>query len=314
MNKGSGYMSKIKKYISNPWEIVSFFVNRGMLNWMDDKSYLKLNYRAKIGKRLNLDNPQTFNEKLQWLKLNDRRDEYTTMVDKYLVKDYVAGIIGEEYIIPTIGVYDHFDDIDFDQLPNQFVIKCTHDSGGLVICKDKSELDISSAKKKIEKCLKNNYFYRGREWPYKNVKPRIIVEEYLEDGDRIVPEDYKIYCFDGKPKYIVVFHNRYLDESLLSESVYDTDWNKQDISLDYHFAVSNEVEERPRCLDKMLDFATKLSANIPQSRIDFYIVNDKIKFGEITLYTASGTHPMIPESLDEELGKLIPIDDIKKAL
>lgn len=306
-------MNKIFEYIKNPWKIVSFLDNRHLLNWMKDEPYLKLKYRAAIGKRLNLDNPQSFNEKLQWLKLHDRRPEYTTMVDKYAVKEYVANIIGVEYIIPTLAVYDSFDDIDFDALPNQFVLKCTHDSGGLVICKDKLQLDISSAKAKIEKSLKNNYFYQGREWPYKNVVPRIIAEEYLADGERIVPEDYKIYCFDGKPKYVVVFHNRYLDESLLSESVYDTDWNKLDISLDYHFAVSDIVEDKPECLDTMLDFATRLSNGIPQSRIDFYIVDGKIKFGEITLYTASGTHPMIPESLDDELGKLVPLD-IKNTL
>lgn len=274
---------------------------------MDDKRYLKLLYLCFLGKKLDIDNPKTFNEKLQWLKLYDRRPEYTTMVDKYEAKNYVANIIGDEYIIPTLGVYDSFDEIDFDSLPNQFVLKCTHDSGGLVVCKDKSDLDIKAAKKKISKCLKRNYFYQCREWPYKNVKPRIIAEEYLVDGDRVVPEDYKVYCFDGKPKYIVVFHNRYLDDSLYSESVYDTDWNKLDISLDEHFAVSDIVEDRPECLDKMLDFAAKLSADIPQARIDFYIIDNKIKFGEITLYTASGTQRMIPESLDEELGKYIPL-------
>lgn len=306
-------MSKITKYIKNPWEIVLFLNNRRLLNGLSDEAYLKLVYRAKTGKRLNLDNPQSFNEKLQWLKLHDRKPEYVTMVDKYAVKEYVADIIGEEYIIPTLAVYDSFDEIDFDALPNKFVLKCTHDSGGIVICKDKAQLDIPSARAKIEKSLKNNYFYQGREWPYKNVPPRIIAEEYIEDGERIVPEDYKIYCFAGKPKYIVVFHNRYLDESLLSESVYDTDWNKQDISLDEHFAVSDIVEDKPECLDKMLELAEKLSKDMAQSRIDFYIVNGKIKFGEITLYTASGTHKMIPESLDDELGKLIPIDT-KKAL
>lgn len=306
-------MSKAVEYIKNPFKLVSFLNNRGMLNWLDDKTFIKLSYRAATGKRLNLKNPQSFNEKLQWLKLYDRKPEYVTMVDKFLVKDYVANIIGDEYIIPTLAVYDSFDEIDFDALPNQFVLKCTHDSGGLVICKNKAELDIPAARRKIEKCLKNNYFYQGREWPYKNVKPRIIAEEYIEDGDRIVPEDYKIYCFAGEPRYIVVFHNRYLDESLLSESVYDTEWNKLDISFDYHFAISDIVEDKPECLDTMLDFARRLSKNMAQSRIDFYIVNGQLKFGEITLYTASGTHPMIPESLDDEMGKLIPID-IKKSL
>lgn len=278
---------------------------------MDDEKYIKLMYRCLTGDKLDLNNPKSFNEKLQWLKLHNRNPEYTKMVDKYEVKKYVADIIGDEYIIPTIGIYEKFDDIDFDSLPNQFVIKCTHDSGGLVICKDKSKLDLVEAKKKINKCLKKNYYYFTREWPYKDVKPRIIIEEYQEDGDRIVPEDYKIYCFDGKPKYIVVFHNRFLKDSMYSESVYDTDWNKLDISLDCHFAVSDIVEDKPECLDQMLDFARQLSEGIPQSRIDFYIINGKIKFGEITFYTASGTQKMIPESLDRELGDLIPLPNLK---
>lgn len=284
-----------------------FFARRNFFDWMPDKLYLKLCYKCKLGKNLNLKNPQSFNEKLQWLKLYDRRPEYIAMVDKYAVKDYVASIIGAEYIIPTLGVWDRFEDIDFDSLPNQFVLKCTHDSGGLVICKDKTEFNIKEAQKKLNRHLKKNYFYSCREWPYKNVKPRIIAEEYLHDSSKIVPEDYKIYCFAGKPEYIVVFHNRFNDKEHLSETVYNTDWEKQEISLDDHFEISDIVEEKPECLDLMLEFAAKLSSGIPQSRIDFYIVNNQLKFGEITLYTASGTQPMIPRELDDELGKLIKL-------
>lgn len=284
-----------------------FFARRNFFDWMPDKLYLKLCYKCKLGKNLNLKNPQSFNEKLQWLKLYDRRPEYIAMVDKYAVKDYVASIIGAEYIIPTLGVWDKFEDIDFDSLPNQFVLKCTHDSGGLVICKDKTEFNIKEAQKKLNRHLKKNYFYSCREWPYKNVKPRIIAEEYLHDSSKIVPEDYKIYCFAGKPEYIVVFHNRFNDKEHLSETVYNTDWEKQEISLDDHFEISDIVEEKPECLDLMLEFAAKLSSGIPQSRIDFYIVNNQLKFGEITLYTASGTQPMIPRELDDELGKLIKL-------
>lgn len=289
---------------------ILFLARKNFFDWMPDKLYIKLCYKCKLGKRLNLKNPQTFNEKLQWLKLYDRKPEYTTMVDKYAVKEYVASIIGEEYIIPTLGVWDSFEDINFDSLPNQFVLKCTHDSGGIVICRDKAELNLKDAKRKLKQHLKKNYYYSCREWPYKNVKPRIIAEEYLNDTLKIVPEDYKIYCFGGKPEYIVVFHNRFNDEKHLSETVYNTDWEKQEISLDDHFEISDIVEEKPVCLDLMLDFAARLSNGIPQSRIDFYIVNHQLKFGEITLYTASGTQPMIPSKLDYELGKLIklPID------
>ena len=182
-----------------------------------DKMYIALKYKMSMGKFPNLKNPKTFNEKLQWLKLYNRKPEYTTMVDKYEVKKYVADKIGEEYIIPTLGVWDSFDDIDFDKLPDQFVLKCTHDSGGLVICRDKSKLDKEAAKKKIDACLKTNYYWHGREWPYKNVKPRIIAEEYMniEKASSCETEpkdcvsycdlqrkngllDYKFMCFDGK--------------------------------------------------------------------------------------------------------------------
>ena len=225
------------------------------------------------------------------------------MVDKYEVKEYVGNIIGKEYIIPTLGVYEKFNDIDFDKLPNQFVIKCTHDSGGLVIVKDKLNFDKNAAKKKIESCLKRNYYYHGREWPYKNVKPRIIIEKYIQDGNRIVPEDYKIYCMNGKPKYIVVFHNRFNKSEKLSETVYDINWKPQNISFDNHFEISNIIEPPPKCLDELLEICTKLCKNFVQLRVDFYIIDNKIYFGEITFSTASGFRKMIPEELDEILGK-----------
>lgn len=267
-----------------------------------DKLFLELKYKHIFHKKLNLKNPQTFNEKIQWLKLYDRKPEYTKMVDKYEAKKYVASIIGEEYIIPSYGVWEKFDDIDFDSLPDQFVLKTTHDSGTIVICKDKRNFDYLAAKKKLTARLHYNYYKMHREWPYKNVKPRIIAEKYMEDGTKIVPEDYKIYCINGKPKYIVVFHNRFNKNEKLSETVYDTNWNKQKISLDDHFAISNIVEPKPTCLEKLLNFAELLSALTIQSRIDFYIINGNIYFGEITLFTASGFRKMIPEDVDKVLG------------
>ena len=175
---------------------------------LPDKMYIKRKYYRRMGKKLNLAHPTTYSEKIQWLKLDDRRPEYTTMVDKNLAKDYVAKIIGEEYIIPTLGVWDRFDDIDFGKLPNQFVLKCNHDSGGVVICKDKRTLNHKSAREKIEKSLGCNYFLHGREWPYKNVKPRIIAEKFLED--RIANDliDYKFYCFYGVAKAMYIAQGR----------------------------------------------------------------------------------------------------------
>lgn len=301
-------INKISSCIKDPHRIFGALARRGFFNWMGDEQYLRWMYRSVFGKEPDLENPRTFNEKIQWLKLHDRRPEYTAMVDKYEVKKYVADKIGEQYIIPTYGVWDHFDEIDFDTLPDQFVLKCTHDSGGVVICRDKAAFDQKAARRKISKSLKKNYYYWGREWPYKNVKPRIIAEQYMESGDKAVPEDYKVYCFHGKPKYIVVFHNRFDSSKELSETVYDTDWIPQGISLDDHFKVSNDIEPKPACLPVMLAFAERLSEGMAQSRIDFYIVDDLLKFGEITLYTASGMQPMIPETLDEVLGREIRID------
>ncbi len=270
---------------------------------LDDAEFLKRKYKSIFKKELNLENPCSFNEKIQWLKLYDRRPEYTTMVDKYLVKEYVGNIIGTQYIIPTLGVWDSFGEIDFEKLPDRFVLKCTHDSGGLAICKNKETFDFKSARKKIEKSLKRNYFYTGREWPYKDVVPRIIAESYLDVKGKMVPEDYKIYCMNGEPKYIVVFHNRFDNSKLLSETVYDVNWKPQNFSLDEHFAISDLTEPRPECLDELLDITKKLCKDMAQVRIDYYIVNNQIYFGEITLYTASGFQRMIPESLDLELGK-----------
>lgn len=287
-------------------------IKRYISNRIPDKQYLKLRYKRTFGKKLNLDNPQTFNEKLQWLKLYDRRPEYTIMVDKYAVKKYVADKIGEEYIIPTLGVWDNPDDIDFDALPNRFVLKCNHNSGlGMCICKDKSKLDIEKVRSELRRGLMQDYYLTSREWPYKNVSRKIIAEEYIEDKGKAVPEDYKVYCINGKPLYIVVFHNRFNDSEELSETVYNTSWQPQHISLDEHFKVSDIVEPVPKCLDKMLEFAEMLSTNMSQSRIDFYVVNNRLYFGEITLYTASGFQKMIPESLDYELGKLIKLPDKK---
>ena len=289
----------------NAWRIIYY---------LPDTIVVKRLFKRFHGYNLNLDNPSTFCEKLQWLKLNDRQPVYTTMVDKYEVKKYVADKIGEKYIIPTIGVWDHFEDIDFDLLPDRFVLKCTHDSGGLILCEDKSALDLKKAKKKIARSLHNNYYYIFREWPYKNVRPRIIAEEYMTDGSNIVPEDYKVYCFNGEPKYIVVFHNRFCNEKELSETVYDTNWIPQDFSLDAHFAVSDMIEEKPACLDELLNICSVLCQGIPQVRIDFYIIEQKIYFGEITLYTASGLQKMIPEEMDAVIGRMLhfpPINQIR---
>lgn len=276
---------------------------------LPDKVYILLEYKKHMGYFPNLNNPKSFNEKLQWLKLNDHKPEYVNMVDKYAVKKYVERIIGKEFIIPTIGVWNRFDDINFEDLPNQFVLKCTHDSGGLVICRDKESFNIKAAREKINKCLNNNYYYSGREWPYKNVKPRIIAEKLLINSTSANSSltDYKIHCFNGRPCLILVCKNRFTQ---LTEDFYDFDWKMLHISRPN---VKHGIKEKkPAQLRKMKDLASKLSVGIPFSRIDFYIVNGQIYFGEITLYPASGWTQFCPKKTDVELGALIQLPILKQ--
>ncbi len=275
-----------------------------ILRILPDKIYLKIKYYIIFKKKLNLLNPETYNEKIQWLKLYDRKKIYTTMVDKYEVKNYVANIIGEEYIIPTIGVFNKFDEINFDSLPNQFVIKCTHDSCGLIIVKNKKELDIKKARKKINKCLKNNYFFGGREWPYKNVKPRIIIEPYLEEKKYGELRDYKFFTFSGKVKFMFIASNRQGNGDTYFD-FYDEKFNHLDI-INGH-SNNPTPPEKPLNFNKMIELAEKLSKNIKHVRIDFYEVDGKIYFGEMTFYHWSGFVPFSPEKWDKIIGSYIKI-------
>lgn len=294
-------IKKLYTYLRHPQYFLLWLDIKGILRLPDDL-YLKIFYKKKIGKKLNLKNPQTFNEKMQWLKLNDRKEIYTTMVDKYDVKKYVANIIGEEYIIPTIGVYDNFDNINFDELPNKFVIKCTHDSGGVVVCKDKSTFNIEIARKKINDCLKKNFYYLGREWPYKNVKPRIIIEKFLDDEKNEDLIDYKIMCFNGKAQCSFLCLNRRSKEGL-NVDFYDLNWNK--MPFERHYKQSNIVMEKPENYDLMIELAEKLAKNIPFVRVDFYDIKGKVYFGELTFYPGSGMEEFNPEEWDKKLGDLL---------
>ena len=277
---------------------------RGYLKWIDSKTYLKILYRLQIGKKLNLKDPKTFNEKIQWLKLYDKNPNYTKMVDKYLVRDYIKEKIGEEYLIPLIGVYDKFDDIDFDKLPNQFVIKCNHDSGGLIICRDKSKLEIEKARLKINSCMKKNYYYWGREWPYKNVKPRIIIEKYM--GDNI--NDYKFFCFNGVTKLMFIATDR---------SKHDTKFNFYDLNFkllpfSQHYPNDSRELKKPINFDKMISLSKELSKNMPHVRVDFYEVDGKVYFGELTFSHFSGIVPFEPEEWDLKIGNMLKLPKGKK--
>ena len=284
---------------------------KNALKYIPDKLYLRLYYFAKFKKRLRLRNPQTFNEKLQWLKLYDRRKIYTTMVDKYEAKKHVAERIGEEYIIPTLGVWDRVEDIDFDNLPEKFVLKCTHDSGGLVVCRDKSKLDIEAAKRTLEKSLKQRYFYAAREWPYKNVRPRIIAEAYMEDGEQkegLV--DYKFYCFSGEPKFLYVSKGLE-DHSTASISFLNLDWTFAPFQREDYKGFEN-LPQKPKGYDTMLRLAAEMSKGIPFLRVDLYEINNNIYFSELTFTPCGGMMTFNPKEWDAAIGEWIQLPEKRK--
>lgn len=271
---------------------------------MSDKDVLNNLYYFRFGKNIDWAHPKTFNEKMQWLKLYDRKKIYSTMVDKCEAKNYVANIIGKEYIIPTIGIYNNFNDIDFKKLSDKFVIKCTHDSGGLVICEDKSKFNKKKAKKKIEKSLKTNYYYESREWPYKNVKPRIIVEKYLEDKKINELRDYKFFCFNGEPKIMYISDNSHRANQHCC--FYDMQFNKLNIKRK-DYKEFEQIVEKPHNFNKMIEFSKILSKDIPHVRVDWYEVNGKLYFGELTFYTCSGFIPFETEEWDYKMGEMLEL-------
>lgn len=273
---------------------------KGFFNWLPDKPCLYLLYWARMGRRLNLKNPQTFNEKQQWLKLYNRKSEYTQMVDKYEAKKYIASLIGEEYVIPTLDVWERFEDIDFDELPDQFVLKCTHDSGCFVICRDKSKLDFGAAEKKIKKSLKKNYYFHGREWPYKDVKPQIIAEEYVEDTQDDALTDYKFYCFGGIPKIMYISKDHGKEPFT---DFFDMEFNHLPIIIQDPNA--EVMPQKPAQFEEMKEFATLLSRNVPFLRVDFYEVKGKLYVGELTFFDGCGFELVEPEDWNEKMGSWI---------
>lgn len=302
-------MGKIKKFLLNPYARFGYLSHLGLLNWMDDEKYLRKEHYLIFGEKLNLDNPETFNEKMQWLKLHDRNNTYVKMADKIEAKRYVANIIGNKYIIPTLGVYNRFNDIIFDELPNQFVIKCTHDSGGIIICKDKSSFDVKSAKKKIKKLLKRNFYYAHREWPYKNIKPRIIIEKYMGGKDDVAIKDYKFFCFNGEPNIVLVCTDRF-SESGVKETWYDSAWNLLPVTEGGHDTDPNL--KCPKRFEEMKKLSKRLSENMPFLRVDFYEIDGRVYFGELTFYPAAGYERFKPESWNKKLGDLIDLGLLEK--
>lgn len=270
-----------------------------------DKQYLQMLFRLKMGYKLDLNNPKTFSEKLQWLKLYNRKEIYTTLVDKYAVKEYVSKAIGEEHIIPTLGVWNNSDDIEFDKLPNQFVLKTTNGGGGdVVICKDVSKFDYEKTKKHLNQGLKKNIYNRKREWPYKNVHPRIIAEKYMEDENGEL-RDYKIFCFNGTPKIFLLYKNRY-DEKKMTIDFFDEHGNWLDLSHS-EFQRSKTQPNLPNCFKDMFVLAKKLSHDIPFVRTDFYAIENKIYFGEMTFYPTSGFAPYKPLRWENCMGEWLKL-------
>ena len=296
---------RIIRIIRNPYWFLGAILRR--LSWLikSDEIFIKWEYYFGMHKFPNLQNPQSYNEKLQWLKLHDKHSEYTQMVDKYEAKEYVKNIIGEQYIIPTLGIWDKFEDIDFKKLPDQFVLKCTHDSGGLVICKDKNKLDINKAKKKINKSLKRNYFYEHREYPYKDIKPRIIAEKYMVDESGTELKDYKFFCFNGKCKMLFIATDRPHDVRF---DFYDTNFNHLPF-MQGHPLAEKDIK-KPNGFDEMLHLSEVLSQNIPHVRVDFYDINGKVYFGELTFYHFSGNVPFEPEEWDYKIGEWLELPNV----
>lgn len=270
-----------------------------VLSLIPDRLYLRLRYLMYARKMLHLKNPKRFNEKLQWLKLYNRRPEYTVMVDKYLVREYIKNTIGEEYLIPLIGVWDRAEDIDFDALPERFVIKCNHNSGeGMYICTDKSKMDVEKVRAGLKRGLEQDYYLCDREWPYKNVPRKIVAEQFLDDGSGKGLNDYKVFNFDGEPFMIQVDFDRFTGHK---KNLYTTDWKLCDFSFNYPSHPEIEIPE-PETLDEMLRLSRILSKGNPYMRTDFYSVNGKLYFGELTFFPASGYGKFNPDSVDFELG------------
>lgn len=280
----------------------------GLFNFLPDSIDIRLLYLAHMGKLPDLTSPKTFNEKLNWLKLCDRNPLYTTLVDKCAVKQWVVDKIGEQYVIPTLGVWNKFDDIDFDKLPNQFVLKCTHDSGSYVICKDKAKLDKRAARKKLTTALKRNFYYVGREYPYKNAPPRIIAEKYIEDRNGVFV-DYKFSCFNGYVDCVMVCLDRHIND--VKFYFFDKDWNLKRLNVRGKNAPEGFTIPKPSCMDEMFEIAAKLSKDIPFVRVDLFECDGKVYFGEMTFYPDSGFDANLLPETDEHFGSLMDLTKIK---
>lgn len=303
MNQILYNLKRILFYLSNNPKVLLPVLWDKMAFLFPDKLFLKVRFRLTMGYWMDFDNPKTYNEKLQWLKINDIHPEYTKMVDKVDAKDYVASIVGDKYIIPTLGVWDSVDDINWEILPNQFVVKSASDSGGVVVCKDKSKLDIKAAKRKLKALGGRDYTRASKEYPYKNVSHRYIAEEYMEDESGYELKDYKIFCFDGEAKFLFVATGRQQNDTRFD--FYDTEFNH--LPLTNGHANADVWPVKPANFEEMLEVAGKLSKGIPHLRVDLYNINGKIYFGELTFFHWSGIVPFEPKEWDYKFGEYLKL-------
>ena len=296
-------LKKIARFLADRDYRFLVLAGRGQKGHVPADEFLKRMYKICMGKELDLNDPKTYTEKLQWLKLYDHRPEYTVLVDKFAAKQYVAEKIGEEYVIPLLGVWDRAEDVDFDALPERFVLKTTHDSGGIVVCKDKSSLDIEAAKKKLKKFLHRNYYDHNREWPYKNVPHRIIAESYMEDSALQELRDYKFFTFGGVPKVLYIAQGRGKGGETVAD-FFDMDFNHLPFTIDHDTASVPPV--KPECFEEMKRLAAVLSEGTPQLRVDFYEVDGKVYFGEMTFFHCGGFITFTPDSWNKTFADWMP--------
>ncbi|MBQ6733882.1 MAG: glycosyl transferase [Lachnospiraceae bacterium] len=301
-------MQYMKRFVTNPKVRFGYLSKLGFYDRLSDTDFLKKKFRVMCGTEPDLVCPQTFNEKMQFLKLHDRNPAYTQMVDKYAVKEYVARQTDQVHVFTPLGVWDRFEDIPFETLPESFVLKCTHDSGSVVFCRDKRRFDQKAAGKKLRRALKQNYFYIGREWPYKNVKPRIMAETLFSDESGYELKDYKVFVFHGRPRLIEVDFNRFGEEGH-HRNLYTPEWEFLEAEIEYP-SDRNRVFDKPVFLETMLEAASELAGSIPFVRVDFYHTGEALYFGEFTFYHDGGTGEFRPAAFGKQMGNWI---DHKKA-
>lgn len=297
---------KVKRYLQNPYYSFGNDLIKWHPNWMSDKYYLSVLWKMVMGYEVDWKHPTTFIEKIQWLKLNDHNPLYSVLVDKFRVKQWVVDRIGEQHVIPTLACYRSEKEIDLDVLPDRFVLKCNHDSGSVVICKDKASFDLDGAKKKLGEALKKNFYWEAREWPYKDVPRCIFAEEYITPVPNVQDlSDYKWYCFNGEPKFCQVIQNRSTCETI---DFFDTEWNHQEfVGLNPKAENAQRHPKRPEHLDSHISIARELSKGIPFSRIDLFDINERVLFGEVTLFPGGGFGGFRPSKYNEILGAMLQL-------